>query len=29
MPEPIDYAQLVSAIGDAIIISDAKGAITL
>ncbi|SOY60717.1 PAS domain-containing protein [Cupriavidus taiwanensis] len=29
MTEQIDYAQLVSAIGDAIIISDAKGAITL
>ncbi len=29
MTDQIDYAQLVSAIGDAIIISDAKGAITL
>ncbi|CAG9167998.1 Sensor protein FixL [Cupriavidus laharis] len=29
MPASIDYEQLVSAIGDAIIISDAKGAITL
>ncbi len=29
MPEPIDYAQLVAAIGDAIVIADARGAITL
>ncbi|UXC34496.1 PAS domain S-box protein [Cupriavidus gilardii] len=29
MPEPIDYAQLVAAIGDAIVIADANGAITL
>lgn len=29
MPQPIDYQQLVNAIGDAVIISDANGAITL
>lgn len=29
MPAPIDYAQLVSAIGDAIIVADPQGAITL
>ncbi|ESJ21406.1 PAS sensor protein [Cupriavidus sp. HPC(L)] len=29
MPELIDYAQLVAAIGDAIVIADARGAITL
>lgn len=29
MPDPIDYAQLVAAVGDAIIVADAGGAITL
>ncbi|MEQ5842889.1 PAS domain-containing protein [Paraburkholderia acidicola] len=29
MPTPIDFEQLVNAIGDAVVISDAQGAITL